>query len=313
MAGTPGRSTGKGCTALAVRIIINPIAGQGRALSVWSQVEPLLAAKGIDYQAIYTTAPCHATELAAESLARGFDTVAVLAGDGTIHEAVNGLTGTGAKLCVIPGGRGNDLARTMRIPREGRAAASLLWCGRARPMDLGLANGEYFFNVGGVGFDAEVAAAVNRGRIFINGTVTYIVYVLKLLLTYRPVTARLTLDGHSWSQKLFLAAVGNGQYLGGGMKVAPNADPNDGLFDVVVAGDLSKPEALQALSRVYSGKHVELPKVKSYRGRLFTIEAERPLSLEADGEVIGTVPVKFEVAPGALSILVPAPGDEGES
>lgn len=239
--------------------------------------------------------------------------MAVLAGDGTIHEAVNGLTGTGAKLCVIPGGRGNDLARTMRIPRDGRGAASLLWGGRVQPMDLGLANGEYFFNVGGVGFDAEVAAAVNRGRIFINGTITYIVYVLKLLPTYRPVAARFTLDGQSWSQKLFLAAVGNGQYLGGGMKLAPHADPNDGLFDVVVAGDLSKPEALRALSRVYSGRHVELPTVTSYRGRVLTIEAERPLHLEADGEVIGTVPVKFEVAPGALSILVPQLAGEGES
>jgi len=270
-------------------------------------------AKGLDYHAIYTTAPRHAIDLAAECADRGFDTVAVLAGDGTTHEAVNGLVGTGVQLCVIPGGRGNDLARTMRIPREGREAASLLWSGRAQPMDLGRANGEYFFNVGGVGFDAEVAAAVNRGRIFINGTVTYIAYVLKLLVTYEPVAARLTLDGHSWSQKVFLAAVGNGQYLGGGMKLAPYADPNDGLFDVVIAGELSRPEALRALSRVYSGKHVELPKVKSYRGRVLTIEAARPLNLEADGEVIGTSPVRFEVAPGALSILVPAPRGEGES
>ncbi|MEW6523545.1 MAG: diacylglycerol kinase family protein [Bacillota bacterium] len=290
---------------MPVKVIINPIAGQGRAVRVWSEIEPLLKDRSVDHEAVFTTAPRHAVDLAAGCADRGFDTVAVIAGDGTIHEAVNGLVDTGAKLCVIPGGRGNDLARTMGIPREPRAAAALLWAGRTSRIDLGRANGEYFFNVAGVGFDAEVAAAVNRGRVFVNGMVTYLVYVLKMLASYQPVEAYLTLDGRAWSQKVFMAAVGNGQYLGGGMKLAPSADPQDGLFDVVVAGDLTRPEAIQALARVYSGSHVHLPKVQTYRGRSLTIDAGHPLNVEADGEVIGRVPVTFEVAPAALSLLVP--------
>jgi len=240
---------------------------------------------------------------------QGFDTVAVIAGDGTIHEAVNGLIGTGVKLAVIPGGRGNDLARNIGLASDPVAAATVLKTGTVAHIDLGRVNGEYFFNVAGVGFDAEVAAAVNNGRVYVNGMVTYVVYVLKLLASYRPVDAHITLDDRSWSQPLFLAAAGNGKYLGGGMKLAPQADIHDGEFDVVLAGDLSRREALRALTRIYSGTHISLPKVDVFRGRVLTIDADYPLNVEADGEIVGRVPVTFTVAPAALPVIVPTGGE----
>ncbi len=289
---------------MPVKVIINPIAGAGRALKAWSKVEDYLTGNEFACDAEFTRARRHATEIAQAAAEEGYDTIIVIAGDGTLHEVVNGMVGTGISLGVIPAGRGNDLARSLGISTDPLAAARTCLHGHLTHIDLGKANGEYFFNVAGVGFDAEVCQQVNQGRLYVNGPLTYVVYVLKMLWYYRPVVCRITLDEKTWEQPVFLLVAGNGRYFGGGMLATPGADLYDGVFEVVIAGDVTRLEALQALSLIYSGKHVHLPKIQTYRARRVRVESVHSLNIEADGEVIGCVPLSMETLRAALPVWV---------
>ena len=289
---------------MPAKVIVNPIAGAGRALKAWKVAENYLTQNGFACDAEFTRAPRHATDIAVTAVEHGYDTIIVIAGDGTVHEVVNGIVGTGVRLGVIPGGRGNDLARSAGLPKDPLAAAGVCRNGRLTHIDLGQANGEYFFNVAGVGFDAEVCHQVNQGRMYINGPMTYLVYVLKMLWYYRPVVCRITLDEKTWVQPVFLLVAGNGRYFGGGMLAAPGADLYDGEFEVVIAGDVTRLEAMEALAKIYSGKHVHLPKIQTFRARKVKVESEHPLNVETDGEVIGCVPLTMETIPRALPLWV---------
>jgi len=217
--------------------LVNPVAGRGRTIRVWKQLEGFFERTGLRYKAAFTRAPWHAAELAVNALERGFERLVVVGGDGTLHETVNG-TGPGpghGHLGIIPTGTGSDFPRTLGIPLTPLEAARVLLSGRVREVDLGKVNDRYFVNVAGVGFDAEVAAAVNREFKFLRGAPAYLAAVLKVLATYRNAPVTLDLDGQRHQGKILLAAVGNARYYGSGLRIVPEAQVDDGLFHLCVA------------------------------------------------------------------------------
>lgn len=268
-----------------------------------------------------TAGPGSATALAAAAAADGADVVAAAGGDGTCSEVLNALVGTNARLGLIPLGTGNDLARSLGLLQvasceigsgTGRleasplgAALSNLVHGVAHPVDLGFVHGRWFINVAGCGFDAVVAERINCGFRYVRGTAAYLAATLQTLITFRPAQVRITTDGETRAMRAMLCAVANAQSYGGGMKVCPQAEMDDGLFDICIIGDAGALEFLCAFPRVFPGTHITHPKVTMLQARHVVIESDPPLPLLVDGEVIGTTPAEFTLHPRAIEIMIP--------
>lgn len=292
---------------MRVCFVVNPVAGRGRGLATWRKIETLCCRRA-DVEVRFTRGKDDARIRAREAAVAGFDRVVAVGGDGTVSEVVNGLVGTGASLGVIPAGTGNDFIRSAGIPADPSDAAATAFVGRETALDVATANGRYFINVGGVGLDAEVVRDVSRIPGYFGGTIAYLLGVFKNFVTYTPAPVEIIADGQIFERKALLVAVGNGLFYGGGMKVLPAARLDDGLLDVCIAGNMSRPEILRALPRLYRGTHLGLPKVEMLRAREVTITSHRPLSIQVDGEIVGHVPVTFRVEPGALKVVVPETG-----
>lgn len=287
--------------------MINPTAGRGSARRVWEQIKDSLDRWG-KWEAALTAGPGQAEELARTAAARGFNRVVAVGGDGTLSEVVNGLVGTPVGLGLIPAGTGNDFARVVEIPFHPLRAAELALTRPPRPMDLGYlettARRTYFLNVAGLGFDAEVAKAVNAFPKYLGGTIPYLLGILKTLWRYTPAPVELEADGRRLDRKVLLAAVGIARAYGGGMLVLPSARLDDGEFDVCIAGEIGRAACLGLVPKLYRGGHVGHPKVEFLRCRELRVQSARPVAVHADGEVVGQLPATFRVHPGALQVIV---------
>jgi YegS/Rv2252/BmrU family lipid kinase len=286
--------------------LINPLAARGRARRSWPQVRRILQEAGWHLHAVVTRSPHEGHDLA-RTAAGTYDVVIAVGGDGTAHWVINGLLRSDAPppLALIPEGTANDFARCLGVPLSPVAAARGLARAHRRRVDVGEVNGRYYATISGVGFDAEVARRVNRWPRWIRGTAVYVTGILVTLLTYRPVEVTLVLDGSARSVRLYLLAVANTTSYGGGMYMAPHARVDDGELAVVYATDLTPLQTLVVLPSVFSGRHLLHPKVAHTTARTVRVDSSAPLSIHADGEVVGTVPAAFRVVPGALEVLVP--------
>lgn len=290
-------------------MIVNPVAGKGRGRRVWPSVRAELRARGVQMDEAVAEERMHAWALAEQAARDGYELVVVVGGDGTTHEVINGILRGRPEhpptLAIIPGGTGNDFPRCVGIPPDPLTAARLLLDGARRRVDVGRANDRYYATISGVGFDAEVAQQVNRWPKWIGGTALYVAGILKMLATYSPVEARITIDGRTQTVKLFLLAAANTNWYGGGMYMAPHARIDDGELAVVYATDLGKAETLAVLPKVYSGDHLKHPKVFHTTAKEVRVESAAPLAIHADGETVGHVPATFVVIPKAVEVLVP--------
>jgi diacylglycerol kinase (ATP) len=294
--------------------ILNPAAGSGKAGRVWERVGAELAC-----ECATTDAPGHARELARAAAEQGYERVIAVGGDGTAGEVASGLAHSQTALGLIPVGTGNDTARSLGIPSDPLAAARLAAHGPIRPIDLGqiqtAQQTTHFVNVAGFGFDAEVAWHVNRMAWLkaIGGTAPYLGGVLQTLWQYRAPRMRISIDNQPLPERgVFLIAVANFPSYGGGMLICPPAQPDDGLFDVCVVTDLSRPQVLRLVPKLYSGRHVGHPAVELLRCRELSAAADRRVRCQADGELVGDLPVRFSLLPAALR-CVAGPAVPGSS
>jgi len=291
--------------------VVNPTAGGGRGLRIWGEIERVLQDREIPVEFRLTHDRGSATELAAEVRSAGYDVVVSVGGDGTIQEVVNGLVDTEGNcptpLGVIPGGTGNDFSKMLGYPREPLAALEVVLGGRVRALDLGRYGSRYFINIAGVGFDAEVAAFLNRRPKRLPAVLTYLYGVLVMLTRYRPAPLEVALDGMTITQNCLLVSVCNGHSHAGGMKMCPEAQPDDGTLDICVVGDVGPLETIMLLPKVFSGRHTLHSKVKTYKTDRIAIRSPRQLFVQADGEILGRLPADFEVLPGALKVIAAGP------
>lgn len=295
------------------RFIVNPVAGRGRAGRAWPEIAGRLNALGLDYEVYFTKGPRDAERAARAAAEAGCDVVVAGGGDGTVTEVVNGLVGTQAALGVLPLGSGNDFARTLGLPKNPAAAADLLLQGRRERVDLGRIRDRFFVNIASAGLDAEIVRTMNEDLRHLRGSVAYFWATMTTILRFNPTEFLLDLDGRQVQMKALLVAVANGRFYGGGMKIAPEADVSDGLFDVCILGELSRPDFLKSFPTVYAGKHLTHPKItllRAQRVRVDCLGTEPKLSGQADGEMIGQVPFEFAVEPQALEVYVPGAAAE---
>lgn len=288
--------------------IINPAAGGGRALRLWPAVRPRFLAAGWTVTDATAERRGHETELAAAAARDGYDVVLVVGGDGTAHWAANGLLqngSSGPSLAVVPAGTGGDFAAALGLPKDPHAATTALLKGKVRRIDVGLVNGRYFLTIGTVGFGGEVARQVNEWPRLLPGPVMYIAAILKMLVAYSPVDMEVMVDGTARRQRLFMVGVGNTYRAAGGMKLCPGAAPDDQLFEVILIGNVTKLEVLALLPKTFSGRHIFHPKVAVHRVAAIGVSSNTPLAVQADGELVGSVPATFTVRPGALEVLAP--------
>ena len=282
--------------------VVNPAAGHGRAKKL---VPRMSGAFGGPAEVIFSTAPGEAENLAYRGALEGFSPIVAVGGDGTLQEVANGLmrSPNPPPMGIVPAGTGNDLVRSLGLPTNVTEATRLAWSDVAGTIDLAVCNERYFINVGGVGLDTRVAIAMNgrTGRLS-SGTLPYLMQALVELSRYANPDFVLRLDGQAVSSRSLLVAVANGRYFAGGMKICPQADPTDGLLDVCIAGDLSRREVLAVVPRIYSGRHVNHPKVTFHKVRSVGIERPTGMEVQLDGEIMSALPAEFRVVSRALRI-----------
>jgi diacylglycerol kinase (ATP) len=224
----------------------------------------------------------------------------VAGGDGALHYAIQGLAGTGCALGIVPVGSGNDLARALGIEDKPLEAARRALAGIPRPIDLGRLGGRYFAGTIGLGFDGEVARFVNEMSGWPPGAMAYPYALLRTLWRFEPPVLRVEHDSGRFEDHAMLAVFANSPFFGGGMKIAPGAELDDGLLDLVILERVAPFRLATIFPRVYRGSHVKDPRVHFWRSRSATFHANRALTFWADGEPV--LPLKDE---GATVEIVP--------
>ena len=242
--------------------------------------------------------------------------IVVVGGDGTVNEAVNGLVGRdGVELAVLPRGTGTDFVRSFGIPTDVVAAAQIAMTGRTRTLDAGRVTYRswsgseavaHFANIASAGMSGAVAKRTNETTKALGGKASYLLATLAVFASGRNTELRITVDDTIRSGRMYDAIVANGRYFGGGMKICPGAEPDDGLFDVLLIGDITKVDLLVSLPKIYRGTHLPHPRAELLRGAVVTVDAPEPLPVQIDGEQPGTTPARFEIVRDALRLRVPA-------
>lgn len=257
----------------------------------------------------------HARQIA-RAAAQVKETVVCLSGDGMVGAVADVLRDVpGSLLGVLPGGRGNDLARVLGIPSDPVRACATIAHGVPHALDLGEVAGRAFVGIASVGFDSEANRIANQAPDWL-GKLVYAYGALRALLAWKPARFEIELDpsGERHSFVGYTVGACNSKTYGGGMRAAPDALLDDGLLDVVVLERVSKPRFLtRILPRVFSGRHVHEPSVKVFRARELTVSAERPFSMYADGDPIAQLPARVRALPGAVRVLVPREGPGAEA
>lgn len=292
-----------------LELLVNPSSGGGRALKALPRVRARLGELGLEHALHRTTSLDHAREIAAAAADAG-RTVVTLSGDGLVGAVAGALRNRPeATLGVLPGGRGNDFARVAGIPKDPVEACDVLARGTARPIDVGEVVGadgvtRTFIGIASLGFDSDANRIANEAPSRL-GPLVYLYGALRAVVQWQHATFELSVDGRRESLHGWNVAVANSAAYGGGMFVAPDAELDDGLLDVVTTAASGRLRFLKGLPRVFKGTHVELESVAVRRGREVRVDADRPFVVYADGDPIGMLPATIRAVPGALRVLLP--------
>jgi len=319
------------------RIIANPVAGRGAGERAIPQVERILSEYGLDFDVVRTERPWHAADLAQEAVAAGCDTVVALGGDGTSNEVLNGLMRAkttlppqnwggprggreGPALGALCVGTGNDFAYGAGIPLDLEEGCRALAQGYRRTIDVGRVTGglypqgRYFGNGLGIGFDA--AAGFEAAKItWLHGFLCYFVAVLEtVFLYYKAPLTTIEYDGQTLTQSSLMISIMNGQRLGGGFMMAPEAEPDDGLFDLCIAREVSRARIFALIPHFMRGTQATQEPIRTARARRVVVTAvEGVLPAHADGETVCTEGrrLEIELLPRQIEVLCRPPGASG--
>lgn len=295
--------------------LVNPASDNGATGTRWPQLAHELAQAGLLGDALFSSRPGELGALAAGAVDEGATLLVVVGGDGSVNEVANGIAARdGVELAVLARGTGWDFARTYGIPRKPAEAAAVALGGETRTIDLGRVTYRtwsgadataWFANVASAGMSGAIAQRANDTTKVFGGKVSYAWATLAVFARWRNGEVRIAVDGEIRGGRMQDVIVANGRYFGGGMKICPEAEPDDGLFDVLLIGDITRAELLRTMPKLYRGTHLPHPKGELLRGRVVTVESDEPLPIELDGEQPGTTPARFELVPGALRLRVP--------
>ena len=298
-----------------IKLILNPIANHGRSLQMAADLRPLMAGYNADWGA--SDYPGHATQLARQAGEQGYDLVAAVGGDGTVHEVVNGLMQVPEKkrpaLGIIPLGSGNDFAHILGIPVNPAEALRSALTGGPHPLDVALVrdqNGraEYFNNTLGIGFDGVVTIR-SRKITRIHGFLMYLVAVVQtIILNFKPMNLHVETESETWDLPTLMLTLGNGPREGGGFLVTPEARLDDGILHYATIRKISRLMMFRLIPEVMKGTHGRFKAVRMGTCRKMAVTSDQPLYIHADGEIyagFGTDVRRLavEILPGAIHFM----------
>jgi diacylglycerol kinase (ATP) len=300
-------------------VIINPASCGWKSEKNLEHIYSSLRDAGIRFTSVLTQSKNHAYTLTQEALMRGERSIICVGGDGTMNEVVNGIFSQGVvptkeiTLGMIPTGMGKDWGKTIGIPDDREKAVLVLKRRETFLQDVGVVQYylsgrsyiRYFANVAGMGYDAYVTDRVNimknKGK---SGLIPYLSNLLTCLMRYQLRNVSVSIDGKVITTPLFSMNVGICKFSGGGMKQVPSAIPDDGFFDVTMIKDVGKLDVLKNVRNLYDGSFIQHPKISTYRGKIIEITSHPELYLEVDGESLGHTPLRFDIIPQSLTVLV---------
>ena len=303
-----------------VAFLVNPASANGRTGRQWPELARRAAERGLDGPAFLSQRGGHLVQLTQEAASQGAELLAIVGGDGTVNEVARGLLqryelGEGVPdIAVIPQGTGRDFARTFSLPRKTSDALEVAHSGEVQTIDAarvsyqtadGATASSYFANVASAGMSGAIAKRANTTTKALGGKASFLIATLSVFSRWRPREMTVTVDDVERQGRMHDVLVANCRFLGGGMKMCPDADPTDGLFDVLTIGSITKTDLTRTLPKIYRGTHLPHPKAELLRGSRVTIDAGIALPVQLDGEQPGTTPVSFEVIPQALRLRVP--------
>lgn len=286
-----------------LKVIYNPAAGRGRARRTVSEVEERLRAGGARVDCEPSASPQDLIRIAGESSRGAYDRVVVCGGDGTLNLAIREFDLAKGTLALIPTGSGDDFAKVTGVPRDIAGACRNVLTGSVREVDVALANGIRYLGVAGLGFDSEVADYANRHVTWLRGSAVYLYAILRVLPKFKPRPVRIRTENGSRDQAIMFAAVGNTRQYGGGIRITPDAQIDDGLLDLCIVHETSRAQLLKTLPKAYTGAHVKSSFVEVGRGREFHFDSELPMAVYADGEPLTRTPVSFGIATQKLKFV----------
>ena len=287
--------------------VVNPAAGRGKTQSRWSAFERLLRKNApFPFDVHFTTRAGEAEGVSMQAIRSGFDRLIAVGGDGTANEMINGVLGSDILLGVLPFGTGNDLARSLGVMKSGQDLLRMLCCPKEASLNVANINGRHFINAAGIGFDGMVANDINHRTFLKNlGALGYAVSAVKVLSSFVPSEVELTVDGyHTILPRVWMIAIGNCPFYGGGMKICPFAKYDDDWLDVCIVSNLSSLSFLQTLPSVYSGGHVRKKScIAMQRARHIEITGPEYMIAHADGEIISSSSLRVDMSEQRVRFL----------
>lgn len=302
-----------------VVFLVNPASANGSTGRRWPELAHAAAAAGLAGDTLMSERAGHLGELARSAARSGATLLVVVGGDGSVNEVVNGIADLddAPPIAIVPRGTGWDFVRTFRIPRDVTRAAHVALHGATREIDLGRVTyrawdgseaTSVFANIASAGMSGAIAQRANETTKALGGKASYLLATFAVFSRWRATEMRLSVDDEIRGGTMIDVVVANGRYFGGGMMICPEAEPDDGLFDVCTIGDLTKADLVRTMPKTYRGTHLPHPKGELLRGRVVTVDGGVPVPVELDGEQPGTTPARFEIVPRALRLRVPATG-----
>lgn len=302
-----------------IKFIINPKAAGGNALKSWNKSKKVIESFFPQYDFEITKSRRQATKITQEALINDYETIVAFGGDGTLNEVINGFYHSGnlinpkARLAVISIGTGGDFGRMMNFSQKVEVACELIKNGKTKKCNVGLVscsnekgekNQRYFINIAEAGFGAETVRLINQNETINYRRLVYLKGLLRTVATYQNKNMEIEVDGSLiHSGKTLVAIVANGQYFGGGMHITPNAKIDDGMFEIVILGDLGKFNIIRNIYCLYNGTIATHPQVKCVRGREIKISSSEKVLIELDGDYVGCSPVTFNVQPQSINLV----------
>lgn len=285
-------------------LLVNPFAGRGRTIAILNQIKSTLATLPVHFHTVITESVEHANQVIDEAVDRD-ESIVALGGDGTVRAISNKIHQLKGRLAVIPAGRGNDLARTLKIPKDPIAACKVIAQRHLTQIDMAKIDGQCFLGICSVGFDSVANRFASATKLF-KGANAYLYGGLCALFTWRAANFLLNIDGKELEHKGYTVAIANAPCYGGGMYLAPQAKIDDGLLDIVLIDDIPKFKFLINIPRIFTQSIAQAPGITFLRGKNIEITTDPKYTLYADGDPIGPTPLKITVVPKALEIYTPS-------
>lgn len=286
-----------------IKFIVNPAAGHGESKETLNLIHDAMESVGIPYSISISGYEGHIEKIAKEASEKEYTDVIAVGGDGTVLETFNGIFNKNVNLGIIPAGTGNDFVKMINVGKNYEEAIAKIIAGNTKKIDIGLVNNTHFLNVVGMGIDGDIVQETQKAKKLLKGSAAYIYSTFSTLLKYKCKKVKIIIDGVEYNRKVYLVAVGNGKYFGGGMMITPGAQIDSENFEIVIINAMPKHKFAVLFRKVFTGEHVHEKVVEVLYGKKIIIESESPLLINADGNIIGQSKANIQILAKAQNVI----------